>query len=104
MLAKDGGQTTNLRPESGSDMLRAVRHEVLNAPHDIAQKGGPVHEGAESRDLTGNRCPYLGLVVLEQFYKGRNQIPRNNFLVHRFRDLSRLLANLQTHKKTKKDA
>ena len=51
-------------------MLGAVRHQILHSAHDVVEKGIPVDQGAEARDLASNGRPNLGLAVFEQFYKG----------------------------------
>lgn len=74
LFAKDRGQTADLGSESGSDMLGAVRNKILNATHDVVQKGVPVHKGTETRNLTRDRRPHLGLVILKQLDERGNQI------------------------------
>jgi hypothetical protein len=87
LLAQDWGQAADLCSKGRTHVLRAVRYQVLYCAHDLTEEGVPVDQGAEARDLASNGRPHLGLVVLEQFYKGGNQIPSDNFLVNCLGDL-----------------
>lgn len=75
-------------------MLRAVRHQVLHRPHNLIEEGIPVDQGAEAGDLASNGSPYLSLAVLEQFYKGGDEIPGNHLLIDRFGNLHTQLVSL----------
>jgi hypothetical protein len=35
LLAEDRGESTDLGPESGSNVLRSIRHKVFNSGHDV---------------------------------------------------------------------
>jgi len=68
-------------------VLRAVRHKVLNGPHDVVEERVLVDQGAEAGDLGRDGRPHLGLAVFEQLHKGGDQIPGNNLLVDGLGDL-----------------
>jgi len=91
LLAQDGGKTTNLSPEGRTDVLRAVRHQVLNGANNVVEDGRLVDQSAEAGDLTGNGRPHFGLVVLQQLHESGNQVPSNNFFVNRLGNLSSVL-------------
>lgn len=81
LLAQNGGQAADLSSQSSAHMLRSVGYEVLNARHNVFEKNIAVNQAAESGDLASDGSANLGLVILEQLDKGRNQIARNNLLI-----------------------
>lgn len=87
LLAQNRGEAADLGSECSTDVLRAVRHQILDRAHDLVEKGIPVDQSAEARDLASDRRPHLGLAVFEQLYKGGDQIPGNNLLINRLGDL-----------------
>jgi len=91
LLAQDGGKTTNLSAEGRTDVLRAVRHQVLNGADNVVENGRLVDQGAEAGDLTGNGRPHFSLVVLQQLHESGNQVPSNDLFVNRLGDLPSVL-------------
>jgi len=89
LLAEDRSQPADFGAESGPDVLRRVRHQVLDRFHDLVEQGRSVHERAKSGDLARNGGPELGLVVLEQVDKGLDQIPLDNLFIDGVCNLSR---------------
>lgn len=81
LLAEDGGQAADLSAKGRPDVLRIVRHKILDAAHDVVEERGTVDESTEARDLTGNGSADLGLVVLEKLDKRRDQVPRDDLIV-----------------------
>lgn len=82
MLAQDWGKPTDLGAQCCTDMLRIVRHKVLNTAHDVVQEGFSVDERTEARNLTGNCSSNLGLIVFEKLDKRGHEISGNHLFVH----------------------
>ena len=98
LLSEYWGQTTDLSSESGTDVLRSIRDQILYGRHDLVEEYLPVDQFAESWNLTSNSCPYLCLGIFEEFYEGWYQIPRYNLSINclgnlfRRQQLSRVLS------------
>lgn len=87
MLAQDGSEPAYLSAQCSTDVLRAVGYEILDRSHYLAQQYTALDQGAETRNLAGNCCPYLRLVVLQKLHKRRDEIPGHDLLVDSLCDL-----------------
>ena len=62
-------------------MLGGIRHKILDAAHDVVEKGIAVDEAAEAGDLASDGSSDLSLVILEKLDKGGHEVSRHDLLI-----------------------
>lgn len=91
LLAQDRSEAADLCAKGSSDMLGAIRDEILNTSHDVIQENVAVNQSTEARDLAGDGSPHLSLVIFQEFYECRNKISGHNLIINCLRNLYVLL-------------
>ena len=87
LLSENWRKSRDLGTQSGPDMLRCVRHQVLDAAHDVVKKRITLNQGAEAGYLSCNGRPNFGFVILEELDKGWHQVSRDDLFIDRLGNL-----------------
>src|SRR4051812_9936208 len=82
LLSENRSEAAYLSAQGGANVLRAVGDKVLDRTHYLVKKNGAFYQCAETRDLTGNGCSHLGLVILEKLDERGDKISRHNLLIN----------------------
>ena len=71
LFAKNWWQAGDLRAKSCANVLRAIRHKILDTAHYLIQEDVSFHKSAETGYLARNGSSDFGFVILEKLDEGR---------------------------------